>query len=218
MTTKSRRKPEREFVLPLNWSLYYVMSRTEWENFRTCIRAHTHNWDRCPMCPENCLARHCDETWKYDDAGHIKQFVKAQFICPGCHWLKSPGARRATWQKQERGDWLPPEKTPHIYACLGWTKRRVNVLRKSDFESESRGQKALSKLAKAIAAGKVTVSPWKIELSALAQYGYSKRQVQKLEERMAFKASATLADAFTDGVFLHEGRVYVTADTARELV
>src|SRR5436190_14362433 len=95
------------YLLPLKWSLHYVMTEKEWQGLRNRVKQINPNWDSCPVCPNRCKANSLDEAWEYDNENHVKHFLEAKFICPGCHWFKTLPWRIETWLKMERGE-MPP--------------------------------------------------------------------------------------------------------------
>lgn len=181
---KQRNKQKKIYYrLPLKWSLHYVMTDKEWREFRSRVKKVNPNWDKC-SCPNGCKATSLDEQWEYDNERHIKRFVKAEFICPGCHWLKTPPWRWETWLK-EAADQLPPlTKLPHIIKCLGWTKEQVMELRGKDLEQYFQQIEERKKIQKEVMARKAEIRYWKVDLSAMKQYGYSKQEIAIYEGRM----------------------------------
>src|SRR5262249_33288868 len=119
------------YLLPLQWSLHYALSwkewRTLWERHKKLYPA----WERC-SCPKGCKANTFDEDWKYDHERHTKIFLGGKFICPGCHWLKSPTWRIRSWLQQENILVLQSAKSTHAIDCLGMTQQQLDDLRKAD--------------------------------------------------------------------------------------
>jgi hypothetical protein len=196
-----------QHLLPLQWSLYYALPKKQWGLLRERHKVLHPDWERC-ACPKRCKASTLDECWKYDYATHTKIFLGAEFICRGCHWLKSLPWRMQMWDKQQSG-MLPVSSTPHhIIDCLGWTQERVDTLREKDLKQHQREVVQLNHLKQQIDAGKAAVAqspidhlspqelealvkpgqamivPWKVDLSALSAYGYSSEEVVLYEQRM----------------------------------
>jgi hypothetical protein len=149
-----------------------------------------------------------DEKWRYDDASHTKTFIGAAFICRGCHWLKSPAFRIKTWLELQNGVVPLASKPLHIIECLGWTKHQLEALRDWDLNKHrvervklarlnqqiQQGRAAIvpapperlspQELEKLVRPGQIMVVPWRIDLSALAGYGYSESEIIIFEQRM----------------------------------
>ena len=175
-------------MLPLKWSLFYCMTKSEWQDFRDRVKSLNPAWQRC-SCPKKCRANVCDEVWDYDRRRHTKIFRHAHFICQGCHWLKSPAFRIKTWLGEIRGEGPAPGKIPHIIRCLGWTPEQVKELARSDlqrffFDEEEKRVAVSSDLSKDIA----VVRAWDIDLTRLGDYGYSREFILSLEMRMQLDA------------------------------
>jgi hypothetical protein len=185
--------PQAKYVLPLKWSLYYVLSQGEWQDFRNRVKEQDSEWMHCPVCPKRCPADQCDEQWEYDHKNHVKQFVTAKFICRGCHWMKSPGARLITWARDLSGELPPPKQIPHIQACLGWTRKEVDALRMSDLLKEEFEEEMLDELRKKAKWGKALIRPWKIDLSGLEKYDYSRTEIVIWEARFIERANSLVA-------------------------
>jgi len=164
------------------------MTDKEWQDFRGRVKDLNPNWEKC-SCPRRCKANALDENWLYDEDNHVKRFVMAKFICQGCHWLKSPPFRIRTWLEGMSGKLPPLERTPHIIACLGWTESRVEKLREKDLQQHFQETEEISKIQKEVELGVAEVLYWKIDLSALKQYGYSRREITWLESRMRRQAN-----------------------------
>jgi hypothetical protein len=195
------------YVLPRRWSLFYCLTKTQWQKLRDRHKRLQPNWDRC-LCPKGCKADSLDEKWDYDRTTHTKVFLGACFICKGCHWLKSIPHRIETWLKQQAG--LLPElsRPPHIIDCLGWSQEQVDVLRQRDlrqYQLESSGLERVAREAQEgkaaivpapierlsseqvcalVKPGQVAVVPWRVDLWALSVYGYSPREIDAFERRM----------------------------------
>lgn len=182
-TNTRARSKQRCYLLPLQWSLYYIMTSREWDSFKERVKKSTVNWNKC-SCPKRCNANHCDEQWNYDTNRHLKRFIKAQYICSGCHWLKSPGARVITWQDQEAGLLPSMTKPPHLIRCLGWTRAQISELRKRDLEESEGRKKELSKIQREVERGEMETLCWEIDLSAMKRYDYSKQEIAVFEGRM----------------------------------
>ncbi len=178
-------------VLPLQWSLYYVITSKEWKDFRERVKQKDPGWDRC-ACPKRCRADTLDEEWKYDKQHHVKRFASAKFICGGCHWLKSPPWRIQTWLKQQAAELPDLDRKPHITDCLGWSEGRVIALREGDLAEHSAQIEELARIEAHVEAGKALVVPWSVDLSALKKYGYSSKEVKRFGERMMTQAWRTL--------------------------
>src|SRR3989442_9029552 len=140
------------------------MTKSEWEDFRNRVKAINPNWQIC-SCPQGCQADSCDEKWKYDRRKHVKRFKEAQFICRGCHWLKTPPLRVETWLKQESEDWSPPINTPHIIRCWGWTEEQVQKLRAKDLEERSLQNEQIAIVEEDVKKGEARIAYWGIDLS-----------------------------------------------------
>ena len=80
-------------------------------------------------------------------------------------------------------------KNSHIIACLGWTESRVEKLREKDLQQHFQETEEISKIQKEVELGVAEVLYWKIDLSALKQYGYSRREITWLESRMRRQAN-----------------------------
>ncbi len=133
LTMKKNTEKEIVYLLPLKWSLHYTMSSRDWKVFRRKVQTVNSDWDKC-SCPKRCTANNLDEIWKYDHINHTKIFVRVEFICPGCHWLKSVPWRTETWLQIETGEISAPKHTPHIIGCLGWSPERVEKERQRDLK------------------------------------------------------------------------------------
>lgn len=177
MKIPAAKEKKVEFLLPLKWSLHYIMTAKEWEDFRSRVKEFKSGWNKC-SCPNKCRANDCDEQWEYDNDKHTKRFVRAKFICRGCHWLKTPPFRVETWLKDESGLLGPPTRVPHIYRCLGWTKAQVKKLREDDLKQDQRQNQELKKIKREVRAGKAEERYWDIDLSAMKQYGYSETEIE----------------------------------------
>ena len=140
-------------------------------------------WDKC-ACPKRCNANSLDEQWEYDHEVHVKRFAAAQFICPGCHWLKTPPWRQQTWLEELAGQLPPTNKPPHIIGCLGWTQEQVEQLRTNDLAQYSLETAQKERILKDFRARAAVVLTWTVDLSALKQYGYSEEQILMYQQRM----------------------------------
>jgi hypothetical protein len=192
------------YVLPLNWSLCYALTKRQWRGLRERYKKLFSDWERCKSCPGRCKARTLDEEWEYDHASHTKIFTGAAFICNGCHWLKSPAARLKTWS-------MPPpplSKPSHLIECLGWTQAMVDARREYDLGRERAHRVALARLAQGVRKGEFAimhtpidgpttteieaqlrpgqraVMPWRINLLQLSTYGYTSDEIRAFESRM----------------------------------
>jgi hypothetical protein len=207
LTVLESSEPTIHYLLPLRWSLHYALSEKQWNNMRQRHRELFPNSGRC-SCPKRCKANTLDETWRYDHSTHTKVFRGAQFICPGCHWLKTPPWRIQTWLEQRDGLLPALTKAPHVIECLGWTQQRVDALRNSDLERHRAESIVLARLGQQVQQGKaaiipapperlstlelekhfrpgqVMVVPWRVDLSALMSYGYSNSEIAVFVERM----------------------------------
>ena len=114
-------EPKISYILPSEWSLFYIMMGKEWQEFRQRVKSFNPEWEQCLSCPGRCRADSCDEVWEYNNG--VKHLVTARFICRGCHWLKTPNWRMETWEKIKRGIMPPATKPPHIISCLGFTQK-----------------------------------------------------------------------------------------------
>ena len=194
---------QADHVLPLLWSLSYALTKKQWNEVRERHKQLFPNWEKCD-CPKGCKANTLDEHWQYDHGQHVKTFIGAKFICPGCHWLKSPGARIKTWQRPQP----TMTKPAHIVDCLGWTQDKVDELRSRDLRESQRRQVNLSKLSeqvqqkaavalptpvehlatveleKFLASEQSMIAPWRVDLSRMSMYGYSSEEIQVFEKRM----------------------------------
>lgn len=170
------------YLLPLEWSLYYIMTKKEWQDFRNRVKRANTKWYRC-SCPKHCRATILDEQWKYIERKHIKKFIKAKFICSGCHWLKSPNWRMETWLKQEMGELPPKNKIPHIIDCLGWTEKEVEDLREKDLQRYFEEIEKQEQINQEVKKGMAQVKYWSIDLKALKRYGYSKQEITAFEKK-----------------------------------
>jgi hypothetical protein len=190
-------------VLPLLWSLHYALTEKQWHELRERHKKMFPDWEKCE-CPKRCKADTFDENWEYDHAWHVKIFLNAKFICRGCHWLKSPGARMQTWTNNPK----PMTKPPHIIDCLGWTQERVNRLREHDLRRDHGERQSVAQLAQRVQQGtamalqkpienlssdelskflgsdQATIAPWSVDLSRISVYGYSKDEITVFEQRM----------------------------------
>jgi hypothetical protein len=209
------------FVLPLRWSLHYALSDKQWNELRERHKKRFPGWERC-ACPNSCSAEALDERWKYDNKTHTKRFTGAAFICPGCHWLKSLPWRIQTWLKRQQGRLPAMTRPPHIITCLGWTQQDVDSLRDQDlnqYQTETRvmaqlenqvqqsravilpahpAQLDAEELEKLVRPSQAAIAPWRVDLEALAVYGYSRRQIREFERRM-YKLAAKRLTGEDDG-------------------
>ena len=172
------------YLLPLQWSLHYVTTEKEWQAFRSRVKEANPGWEKCPSCPNGCKANSCDEVWNYDWEYHVKRLVKAEFICPGCHWFKTLPWRMETWQKMKRGEMPPITKPPHIISCLGWTQEEVDKLRKQDMALQKKEAQDEDTRRREINTGIAETRYWTAELSALGQYSYLPEEIAEYERRM----------------------------------
>jgi hypothetical protein len=195
------------YVLPLRWSLYFALTQKQWRGVRDRHKDRYHEWEQC-SCPKRCKANTLDEKWRYNIATHTKIFLGSEFICPGCHWFKSPTWRIERWLKSEKGLLLVATKPPHIIDCLGWSQQRVDSLREKDLrehqvnmsqlarleEQVKQGQAAVvpapverlshEELSSLVKPGQIMIVPWRVDLSALADYGYTREEIVVFEHRM----------------------------------
>lgn len=196
-----------EYVLPLRWSLYYALTDSQWRRFRQRHKQLHPAWEKC-ACPKKCTADTLDEMWEYDQGTHTKIFVGAQFICRGCHWLKTPPLRMKTWLEQQQGSLPALTKRPHIVDCLGWSDDRVDALRTHDLQEHRQQMAQLLRLEQNVKAGQAAfvpapleqmvpgalaqfarpgqtlIVPWRVDLSALTRYGYVADQIAAFEKAM----------------------------------
>jgi len=206
---------EVQHLLPLRWSLHFALSQGEWLELRERHRALHPEQTACG-CPRRCRTNTLDELWEYDAQNSTKRLAGAHWLCPGCHWLKSPTWRLETWAKQRQGLLPPLRKPPHVIDCLGWSQMQVDALRQQDLEAAERQQAKLHKYrtqqargqlivsgtpwqrlapAKRRAlrlTGKTIVAPWDIDLSALTQLGYASHQIEYFTEKMLQLAKARM--------------------------
>jgi hypothetical protein len=194
---------QAEHVLPLLWSLAYALTKKQWRDVRERHKKLFPEWEKCD-CPKQCKSNALDEHWEYDYAKHIKTFLGAKYICRGCHWLKSPGARILTWTQP-----MPPmTKPPHIIECLGWTQAQVDALKAHDLREQRTNFASISRLEQQVEQGKAValptpveqlsppdlekflssdqamIAPWRVDLTRLSVYGYSTVEIQVFEKRM----------------------------------
>jgi hypothetical protein len=183
MSARKSHEEAVEYLLPLQWSLHYVMTDGEWRNFRNRVKKINPDWDKC-TCPNQCKANTLDEEWEYDKENHIKRFVKAEFICGGCHWRKSPGFRLNSYRRAELGKGPPATKIPHAIFCLGMTQEELDELREKDLAKEQREMEELERIEKEAELGLIEIRYWTADLSAMSQYGYSPQEIAEFEKRM----------------------------------
>lgn len=205
-------EPTTLYVLPLGWSLSYALTKKLWADLRERHKALYPEWNHC-ACPKRCPAKPLDEKWTYDDASHTKTFLSAAFICNGCHWLKSPGFRMNSWTRPAPLTSEPP----HIIHCLGWTQQQVDALRDRDLKKHKvetvlrtrlnqqvqQGRAAIvpapperlppQELQRLVKPGQVMIVPWRVDLTALTQYGYSQSEIVVFEQRMYKLAAKRMA-------------------------
>jgi hypothetical protein len=122
-----------------------------------------------------------------------------------------------TWIELQQGK-LPLASTPpHIIDCLGWTKQQLDRLRDRDF-NKHRAEKALlarleqqvqqktavilptpterlppQQLEQLVKPGQTMIVPWRVDLSALARYGYSESEIAVFQQRMYRLAESRMA-------------------------
>jgi hypothetical protein len=158
------------------------MTPHEWRLFRARVQQRSPNAGRCG-CSRRCLANTLDEQWEYVEDRHLKRFLGARLLCPGCHWLASRARRVETWHalKMRR---RPHVLRPHLVECLGWTKKQVNELRKQDLADYAAELRELAQIETAVLTGEASAMPCAVDLSALEQYGYRDDAVRDLEHRM----------------------------------
>jgi hypothetical protein len=195
------------YVLPRRWSLFYCLTKTQWQKLRDRHKKLHPDWERC-SCPKGCKADSLDEQWHYEKGAHTKVFLGASFICKGCHWLKSLPHRIETWLKHQAGRLPELSKPPHVIDCLGWTQERVDELRQRDLRQHQQessrlervvqeareGKVALvpspierlapAQISELVKPGQVAVVPWRLDLFALSRYGYSLAEIEAFERRM----------------------------------
>jgi hypothetical protein len=206
-------------LLPLKWSLSYALPDKQWKEMKERYKKLNPEWERC-KCPKRCPAAALDEEWRYDQENHIKVFVGANFLCRGCHWFKSLPHRMQTWLKQERGAMPKLTKPPHIIDCLGLTQDQVDAIRDHDLQLHKRESRNNDELVQKVRLGKAVilfapverlskqvvsrfakpdqllVVPWRVDLTSLAQYGYSQKQVKVFEELMYVIAAKRMGWSF----------------------
>jgi hypothetical protein len=207
-------------VRPRRWSLHYALTETQWDGLRDRCKKLDPGWARC-ACPKRCRADTLDEQWRYDQATHTKILLGVAFICRGCHWLKTPPLRIRTWLELPEGVDPPSPKPVHVIACLGWTKQDLEALREEDLakhqaetaqddqlRQQVREKKAvilrapperLPRGGKGIRRGQIRVVPWRVNLSALARYGYSRGEIAVFQERMHELAARRMQEEITVG-------------------
>ena len=209
--------PSIKHVLPFRWSLFYALKRSEWAELRRRHRWRFLDYKRC-KCPNGCRAKQFDEHWKYDYATFTKTFQGAEYICAGCHWLKSPPFRIRTWRQQEQGTLQAPTGTPHIIGCLEWTQAEVDSLRRMDLNKYRKIQADTARMTNQLqrgeatmapapieqmppqerdtllASGKAVYVPWRIDLANLTIYGYSVDEIAQFEKRMSDLAAERMKD------------------------
>jgi hypothetical protein len=169
------------------------MTPHEWRLLRARVQQRSPNAGRCG-CSRRCLANSLDEQWEYVEDRHLKRFLGARLLCPGCHWLASRTRRIETWHalKACRRSHVI---RPHLVECLGWTKRQVNALRKQDLADYSAELRELAQIETAVLTGEASAMPCAVDLSALSQYGYRDGEVRDLERRMLDQAQDRLPAA-----------------------
>jgi hypothetical protein len=209
-------------VLPLRWSLSYALTKKQWQEVRERHKRLHPAWEQCD-CPKRCATNDLDEHWEYDERSHLKRFVGAKFICRGCHWCKSLPHRIQTWLRQQRGLMPKLVEPPHIIGCLGWTQEQVDKLRDHDLalhRHQAAGMNGLmhqvregeavflpapmellsaGNLARLLKPDQIPVVPWRVDLSALAQYEFSSEEIAAFEQRMYHVAAKRMGyDDFGD--------------------
>jgi len=196
-----------EYVLPLRWSLHFALTEKQWRGLRERYKRIYPDWEKC-SCPKHCKANTLDEKWIYEYATHTKIFNGIKFICPGCHWLKSPTWRIDTWLQKLIGILPVSTKSPHIIDCLGWTQQQIDTLYKNDLREHEEDMIKLTRIEKRVKKKKaaiipttierlsseelavlvkpkqIVISPWRVNLSALSEYRYSSDEIAVFEERM----------------------------------
>lgn len=204
------------YVLPRRWSLHYALTKKQWSEFRHRLQQHYQVWERC-SCPKGCKANTLDEIWRYESSSHTKILQGAKFICPGCHWRKTPPWRIQTWLELESGQLIIISKPPHIIDCLGWTQKQVDALRDRDLKEHQELSLLLAQLEMQVQKGTAAILPappdqlspqdlkrllkpgqimvvlWRIDLSALSRFGFSQTEIVMFEERMRKLASKRMA-------------------------
>jgi hypothetical protein len=199
--------PTIQYVLPLRWSLHFALTESKWKKFRERHKKLHAEWEQC-SCPKRCKADTLDEEWDYNRHTHTKSFVQAKFICRGCHWLKTPPLRIRTWLDLQSGALLKSTKTPHIVYCLGWPHARVDALREHDLSDHQAETTAQIRIATHIKTGQAAflpapveqlspqtiaefakpgqrlIVPWKVDLSALARFGFSAEEISEYTKAM----------------------------------
>jgi hypothetical protein len=209
-------EPQTRYVLPLRWSLHYALTDKQWRGVRDRHKERFPGSGRC-SCPKGCNANTLDEQWRYEHATHTKVFLGVTFICPGCHWLKSPTWRVETWLKDAKGLLPVAKRPPHITDCLGWTQERVDALREKDLQEHQVKLRLLARLdqqvtqgqavilpapverlseeevSRLMKPGQVAVVPWHVDLSVLVDYGYSPEEITIFEQRMCRLATQRMS-------------------------
>jgi hypothetical protein len=199
--------PQVQHLLPLRWSLSNALSRSEWDDLRARLRKHTPEQPLC-SCPKRCPTNTIDELWECDSTTATKRFRGGQWLCPGCHWLKSPAWRLETWGREQSGSLRPLSMPPHLFDCLGWTPAQVEELRSRDLANAERQNNHLKELSRGQRRGEVLLVPtswrrltseqredlvqlerrvallWDIDLSALKGLGYSPGVLERFTQKM----------------------------------
>jgi hypothetical protein len=196
-----------EHLMPIQWSLYYALSDAEWAELRRRHLERHPDQSAC-RCPKRCRTDTLDELWDYDHATATKRFAGGQWLCRGCHWLKSPTWRLQTWEQQRLGILRPPKKPPHINDCLGWTQEEVDDLKAKDLQEAERqksklreiheqhfqgqlivvphpwGRLAPEQQRELRQTGKTILAPWDVDLSALTHLGYAAEEIERFTCKM----------------------------------
>lgn len=193
------------------------MTEKGWADFRDQIKRCDPGWRIC-SCPEKQAATQLHEVWSINRCSHHKRLLRVVFLCPRCHgptnegWFPVGGenhhldlhayldgrvdfgedarfselgnraARRAAWKAAQgkRGEVSKVYDTTYAETKKTYATRflrNVEQLRHSLEDAR---------------AGRALLLPYRIDLSALGQYGCGTDHVRRLERLAVSKAEPVM--------------------------
>ena len=191
------------------------MSDKGWSDLRDLIKNCNPRWRIC-SCPEKRTATQLHEEWSINRRSHHKRLLRAVFLCPMCHgptnegWV--PAGRlglseyldgRVDLSKDARFYWLGYDAAcARAGKALRTTRSRKdgrNVYEATFAETKRAyvarfliGEMPLRRSLQDARAGRATLLPYRIDLSALGQYGCDADYVRGLERLAVWKAEPVM--------------------------